>query len=83
MIPKNTYIKREKLLIFFFLLFLFLSYFIYQMSCYKKNSTLFLYALFALLMTMVNAAPLGSIDDGSATLVCKQYLFSCLFIGSF
>ncbi|KAI7890419.1 uncharacterized protein EV154DRAFT_603269 [Mucor mucedo] len=39
------------------------------MSCYKKNSTLFLYALFALLMTMVNAAPLGSIDDSSATLV--------------
>lgn len=41
----------------------------------KKNTTLFFYALFALLVTFmgdfVTAAPIGSIDDGSATIVCK------------
>lgn len=55
------------------------------MSLSKKNTTLFLYALFALLVTFmgdfVNAAPLGSIDDGSATLVCRLFIF--LFISHY
>jgi hypothetical protein len=48
------------------------------MSISKKNTTLFLYALFALLVTFmgdfVTAAPIGSIGDGSATIVCKFLL---------
>lgn len=49
------------------------------MSISKKNSTLYLYALFALLITcmsnIVNAAPIGSIDGNSATLVCKLLFY--------
>lgn len=43
----------------------------------KKNSTLFLFALLALLVTFmgdfVTAAPIGSIDDSSATITCKFF----------
>lgn len=49
------------------------------MSVSRKNTALFLYALFAVLLTFmgdfVNAAPIGSIDDGSATIVCKSLVF--------
>lgn len=41
----------------------------------KKNSTIFLFTLLSLLVTFmgdfVTAAPIGSIDDDSATIMCK------------
>lgn len=45
----------------------------------KRNSTLFLFALLAVLVTFmgdfVTAAPIGNIDDSSATLTCKFFFY--------
>lgn len=45
------------------------------MALSKKNSTLFIYALLALLVTFmgdfVTAAPISDVSDSGATITCK------------
>lgn len=60
---------------FFFFPLTLTYYYLITMSFSKKNSTVFLFTLFALLLTFmgdfVTAAPIGSIDSNEATLTCK------------